>query len=64
MPLLQRILKRFETVVKELKQKRAGILMSLVFVKEECTQVLLDFLFFTDIGRVIGPEEAERSDKE
>jgi hypothetical protein len=64
MPLLQRILKRFETVVKELKQKKAGILMSLVFVKEECTQVLLDFLFFTDIGRVSGPEEAERSDKE
>jgi hypothetical protein len=64
MPLRQRILKRFETVVKELKQRRAGILMSLVFVKEECTQVLLDFIFCTDIGRVSGAEEAERSDKE
>ena len=37
-------------------------MMSLVFAKEECTQVLLDLLF---VGRVSGTEEAESSeDKE
>jgi hypothetical protein len=36
--------------------------MSLVFAKE-CTQALLDFLFFTDVGRISGVvEEAENSE--
>jgi hypothetical protein len=33
--------------------------MSLVFAKEECTQTLLDFLFYTDVGRVSGMVEEE-----
>jgi hypothetical protein len=39
--------------------------MSLVFAKEECTQALLDFLFYTDVGRVSGMvEEADSDHKE
>jgi hypothetical protein len=39
--------------------------MSFVFAEEKCTQVLLEFLRTTDVGRVSGPvEEAERSENE
>jgi len=44
-------------VENEVKQKKIQIPMSLVFAKEECIQALLDFLFYTDIGRVSGVEE-------
>jgi len=39
--------------------------MSLVFAEEKCSQVLMDFLFHTDVGRISGVvEEAENSDHE
>jgi hypothetical protein len=41
--------------------KKIQILMSLVFVKEECTQALLDFLSFTDGGRASGGVDEART---
>jgi len=38
---------------------------NLVFAEEKFSQALLDFLFYTDVGRVSGvAEEAENSDHE
>ena len=39
--------------------------MSLVFAEEKCSRALLDFLCYTDVGRISGVvEEAENSDHE
>jgi hypothetical protein len=39
--------------------------MSLVFAKEECTQTLMEFLFVTDVGKVVrAKEEAESPENE
>jgi len=39
--------------------------MSLVFAEEKCSRALMEFLFRTDVGRIVGVvEEAENSDHE
>jgi hypothetical protein len=43
-------------IEKKEKQKNQ-ILISLVVAKEECTQALLDFLFYIDVSRVSGVVE-------
>jgi len=40
-------------------QWRLQLPTSQVFASEECTQALMDFLFVTDVGRVVVAEEEE-----
>jgi len=46
-----------------MKKPKISLPMSLVFAEEKCSQVLMDFLFHTDVGRIsrVG-EEAENLD--
>jgi len=42
-------------------QWRLQLPTSQVFASEECTQALMDFLFVTDVGRVVVAEEEAES---
>jgi len=55
----------YEGVEKVMKKPKISLPMSLVFAEEKCSRGLLDFLFFTDVGRISGVVvEAENSDHE
>jgi len=52
-------------VEKVFKKSKISLPMSLIFAEEKCSQVLIDFLFHTDVGRFGGVvEETENSDHE
>jgi len=52
-------------VEKVCKKPKISLPMSLVFVEEKCSQVLMDFLSCTDVGGFSGVvEKAENSDHE
>jgi len=55
----------YEGIEKVMKKPKISLPKSLVFAEEKCSQALLDFLFYTDVGRIGGvAEEAENSDHE
>ena len=55
----------YEGVEKVLKKLKISLPTTLVFAEEKCSRVLLDYLFYMDVGRISGVvEEAENSDHE
>jgi len=55
----------YKGVEKVFKKPKISLPMSLIFAEEKCSQVLMDFLSCTDVGRISGvAEEAENSDHE
>jgi len=42
----------YKGIEKVMKKLKISLLMSLVFAEEICSQGLLDFLFYTDFGRI------------